>query len=119
MAGGKITFPLRNGLWCGDLLAKIGKPTRRWVNGRVKFYLADIPDPSGRQIALAEQSALLEACCRVYFMRFATGQDQGSVNHFLAFEGHLQRNLCALGLSKRRRKAMNLQDYLKGTHEEG
>jgi hypothetical protein len=114
---GKKTFypsPLRHGLWAKDLKKRIDRRTKQWVNARIRFILEDIPEPSARQIVLAEHTAFLDACCRVYAMQTMAGEAPGSVNHYLAFEGHLQRNLVALGLSKRKMKEiLDLEGYLK------
>lgn len=110
----KRTYPLQHGLWCKDLTKRINRATRQWINNRVKVFLEDIPDPSGREIALAEHCAFLDAACRVYAIQILAGENPGSVNRYLSFEGHLQRNLCALGLKRgSKRKVLDLGEYLK------
>jgi len=111
--------PLRHGLGCKDLKNRIDKTTRKWIAARVRYILEDIPEPSNREIILAEHTALLDACCRVYVMQLMAGETPGSVNHYLAFEGHLQRNLTALGLNKRKiEKVLDLDEYIKAKYKE-
>jgi len=109
-----LPYPLKHALWAKGLAKKIDRRSRKWVNSRVRFILEDISDPSPRELVLAEHSALLDACCRVYVMRIMAGEDLGSIDKYLSFEGHLQRNLVALGLSKRKiQKAYDLQEYIR------
>ncbi len=116
----KRMCPLSHGLWAKDLTKRINRPTREWINGRVRFFLQDIGQPSGREIALAEHTALLDAICRVYAMQIMAGENPGSVNHYLAFEGHLQRNLVALGLPKKKaEEVLDLGTYLKTKEQKG
>jgi len=109
-----LPYPLKHALWAKQLAKKVDRKTRRWINTRVRFILEDIPDPSSRQQVLAEHSALLDACCRAYVMQIMAGESLGSVDKYLAFEGHLQRNLVALGLTKQKaKKVMDLAEYIR------
>lgn len=118
-----LPYPLRHGLWAKALAKQVDRKTRRWINKRVRFILEDIPDPSPRELVLAEHSALLDACCRVYAIQIMAGENPGSINRYLSFEGHLQRNLSALGLSKRTVKDVIdteiLAEYLTPETKEG
>lgn len=108
-----LPYPLMHGLWAKDIAKRVNQPSRNWINDRVRFLLQDISDPSSREQVLAEHTAMLDACCRVYAMMVMAKMEPGSVNRYLSFEAHLQRNLCALGLSKRKRATLSIAETLE------
>jgi hypothetical protein len=110
------SHPAKHGLWVNF--------DKRPVDGRTKLakymgllrasLIKDLGgDPSTMQAVLIDRVVHKVTKCFLYERGVLSENNQGSRDLYLALCNSLRLDLCALGLKRRARKIMNLDEYLR------
>jgi hypothetical protein len=121
MKGKRHTRPIKSGLWSDlrgvhiDGRSRMGKWMARL---RVELIAHVGGEPSVAKSILIEQIVIKTLKSHLYHVGLFKDKSFGSKDHALAVQNSIRLDLMALGLQKRARKVLSLDEYLQQKNTE-